>query len=251
VLVIAPDIESAAAWAERLDGARLDSGAPDATRRAAWFGAGRGRPRVVVGTRSALLVPLPPPAALALLDEADSAHKPPGAPRLHSRELLVERAGARAAGSSSSRARPPWRPGTTPSREHFDSTPPRGKGGRAFRLAGDHCRRHARHSPQPSPHPAPHASHRGRRAPRPSRGAGGLARRRRAGLRRVRRGPALSRLRCPPRARRARACRSPAASAAARSRRRAPAPAAAATGSRPSAGARSVWRRRCASASRS
>ena len=92
VLVIAPDIESAAAWAERLDGARLDSGAPDAARRAAWFGAGRGRPRVVVGTRSALLVPLPPPATLALLDEADSAHKPPGAPRLHSRELLVERA---------------------------------------------------------------------------------------------------------------------------------------------------------------
>jgi len=92
VLVIAPDIESAAAWAERLDGARLDSGAPDAARRAAWFGAGRGRSRVVVGTRSALLVPLPPPATLALLDEADSAHKPPGAPRLHSRELLVERA---------------------------------------------------------------------------------------------------------------------------------------------------------------
>ena len=92
VLVVAPDIESAAAWADRLDGARLDSGAPDAARRATWFGAGRGRPRVVVGTRSALLVPLPPPATLALLDEADSAHKPPGAPRLHSRELLVERA---------------------------------------------------------------------------------------------------------------------------------------------------------------
>jgi primosomal protein N' (replication factor Y) len=92
VLVIAPDIDSAARWAERLDGARLDSGAPDPARRAAWFGAGRGRPRVVVGTRSALLVPLPPPATLALLDEADTAHKPPGAPRLHSRELLVERA---------------------------------------------------------------------------------------------------------------------------------------------------------------
>ena len=92
VLVVAPDIESAARWAERLDGGRLDSGAPDAARRAAWFGAGRGRPRVVVGTRSALLVPLPPPTTLALLDEGDTAHKPPGAPRLHSRELLVERA---------------------------------------------------------------------------------------------------------------------------------------------------------------
>jgi len=91
-LVIAPDRESAARWANRLDAARLDSGAPDAERRAAWFAASRGRARVVVGTRSALLVPLPPPATLALLDEHDLAHKPPGAPRLHSRELLVERA---------------------------------------------------------------------------------------------------------------------------------------------------------------
>ncbi|HET6369497.1 MAG TPA: hypothetical protein VFG27_19875 [Pseudomonadales bacterium] len=92
VLVVAPDIESAARWADRLDAGRLDSGAPDTARRATWFGAGRGRPRVVVGTRSALLVGLPPPATLVLLDEGDTAHKPPGAPRLHSRELLVERA---------------------------------------------------------------------------------------------------------------------------------------------------------------
>jgi primosomal protein N' (replication factor Y) (superfamily II helicase) len=91
-LVIVPDRESAARWAKRLDAARLDSGAPDADRRAAWFAAARGRARVVVGTRSALLVPLPPPASVALLDEHDAAHKPPGAPRLHSRELLRERA---------------------------------------------------------------------------------------------------------------------------------------------------------------
>jgi primosomal protein N' (replication factor Y) len=92
VLVVAPDIESAARWAERLGAARLDSEAPDAARRAAWFGAMRGRPRVVVGTRSSLLVPLPSPALLAMLDEHDPAHKPPGAPRLHSRDLLRERA---------------------------------------------------------------------------------------------------------------------------------------------------------------
>jgi len=91
-LVIAPDIEAAARWAERLDAARLDSGAPEMARRAAWFGASRGRARIVVGTRSALLVPLPPPATLVLLDEHDPAHKPPGAPRMHSREMLVERA---------------------------------------------------------------------------------------------------------------------------------------------------------------
>jgi primosomal protein N' (replication factor Y) (superfamily II helicase) len=92
VLVVAPDIESAARWAERLGAARLDSGAAEPARRAAWLGAMRGRPRVVVGTRSALLLPLPAPATLALLDEHDAAHKPPGAPRLHSRELLMERA---------------------------------------------------------------------------------------------------------------------------------------------------------------
>ena len=91
VLVVAPDIESAARWAERLGAARLDSGAAETARRAAWFGALRGRPRVVVGTRSALLLPLPSPATLALLDEQDPAHRPPGAPRLHSRELLLER----------------------------------------------------------------------------------------------------------------------------------------------------------------
>lgn len=92
VLVIAPDIEAAGRWARRLDAPRLDSGAPEAARRATWFGAARGRPRVVVGTRSALLAPLPPPATLVLLDEHDPAHKPPGAPRLHSRDLLRARA---------------------------------------------------------------------------------------------------------------------------------------------------------------
>jgi len=91
-LLIVPDRESAARWAKRLDAARLDSGAPDADRRAAWFAASRGRARVVVGARSALLVPLPPPATVALLDEHDAAHKPPGAPRVHSRELIIERA---------------------------------------------------------------------------------------------------------------------------------------------------------------
>jgi primosomal protein N' (replication factor Y) len=91
-LVIAPDGETAARWATRLEAARLDSGAGGAARRAAWFAAARGRARVVVGTRSALLVPLPPPATIALIDEHDPAHKPPGAPRIHSREILMRRA---------------------------------------------------------------------------------------------------------------------------------------------------------------
>jgi primosomal protein N' (replication factor Y) len=91
-LVIAPDRDAAARWAQRLDAVRLDSGASDGARRANWFAAARGRARVVVGTRSALLAPLPPPATLVLLDEHDAAHKPPGAPRLHSRDLLMRRA---------------------------------------------------------------------------------------------------------------------------------------------------------------
>jgi primosomal protein N' (replication factor Y) len=88
-LVIAPDGETAGAWAGRLDAARLDAAAPD--RWQAWLAVVRGRRRLAVGTRSALLLPLPPPATLALLDEQDAAHKPPGAPRLHSRDLLRRR----------------------------------------------------------------------------------------------------------------------------------------------------------------
>ncbi|HEY7653957.1 MAG TPA: hypothetical protein VIG07_14135 [Methylomirabilota bacterium] len=91
-LVIAPDREASARWARRLEAARLDSGVSEAERRRAWFAASRGRAQVVVGTRSALLAPLPPPATLVLIDEHDPAHKPPGAPRLHSRDLLRQRA---------------------------------------------------------------------------------------------------------------------------------------------------------------
>ena len=91
-LVIAPDTASAARWSRRLDAARLDSGAGEAERREAWFAAARGRARVVVGTRGALLAPLPPPTTLVLLEEHDPAHKPPGPPRLHSRNILMRRA---------------------------------------------------------------------------------------------------------------------------------------------------------------
>jgi len=90
--VIAPDTGGAAEWARRLDAARLDSGASPGERRAAWFASARGRARVVVGTRGALLVPLSAPATLVLLDEQDSAHKPPWPPRLHSRDILLHRA---------------------------------------------------------------------------------------------------------------------------------------------------------------
>ncbi|MGH7356399.1 MAG: hypothetical protein ACRELS_17715, partial [Candidatus Rokuibacteriota bacterium] len=46
----------------------------------------------------ALLAPLATPATLALVDEHEPAHKPPGAPRLHSRDIVLAR-GARERGA--------------------------------------------------------------------------------------------------------------------------------------------------------
>ncbi|MGH7324890.1 MAG: replication restart helicase PriA [Candidatus Rokuibacteriota bacterium] len=95
-LVLTPDVESAARWAQRLGKAapvvRLDSGVPDAERTAAWQALARGAAPYAVGTRSALLAPLPPGGRLALIDEQEAAHKPPGHPRLHAREVALERA---------------------------------------------------------------------------------------------------------------------------------------------------------------
>jgi primosomal protein N' (replication factor Y) (superfamily II helicase) len=97
-LVITGDVESAGRWTQRLEKlaavARLDSGAGEPERAAAWQALAAGQARVAVGTRSALLAPLPPGAIAVLVDEHDATHKPPGPPRLHAREVLLER-GAR------------------------------------------------------------------------------------------------------------------------------------------------------------
>src|SRR5439155_1343491 len=91
-LVIVPDIEAAGRWAQRLDKhgpvARLDSGVDDEARARAWDALAAGDARLAVGTRSALLAPLPAGATLALVDEHEAAHKPPGPPRLHSRDVV-------------------------------------------------------------------------------------------------------------------------------------------------------------------
>lgn len=95
-LVIAADVETAAKWAQRLAKidrvVRLDSGVPDEERAVAWRALREGSARLAAGTRSALLAPLPPPATLVLLDEHEAAHKPPGAPRMHSRDVALGRA---------------------------------------------------------------------------------------------------------------------------------------------------------------
>ena len=84
-LVLVPDVDAAARWATRLGKlgrvVRLDSGARVVP-----------RARIAVGTRSALLAPLGADSLLALVDEHESAHKPPGAPRIHTRDVVLERA---------------------------------------------------------------------------------------------------------------------------------------------------------------
>lgn len=95
-LVVVPDVEAAARWAQRLAKrgpvVRLDSGVDDAERAAAWAALRTGRASLAVGTRSALLAPVAGGATLALIDEHEAAHKPPGPPRLHSRDIVLERA---------------------------------------------------------------------------------------------------------------------------------------------------------------
>src|SRR6266542_4468207 len=97
-LVVTADIESAGRWAQRLEKlepvARLDYAVGDAERAASWEALAAGHMRLGVGTRSALLAPLPSGALAALVDEHEPGHKPPGPPRLHSRDVLLER-GAR------------------------------------------------------------------------------------------------------------------------------------------------------------
>lgn len=96
VLVLTADVEAAGRWAQRLARidhvVRLDSGTAEGERAKAWGQLATGAVRLATGTRSALLAPLPAGATLALIDEHDPAHKPPGPPRLHSRDIVLERA---------------------------------------------------------------------------------------------------------------------------------------------------------------
>ncbi|MBI1846475.1 MAG: primosomal protein N' [Candidatus Rokubacteria bacterium] len=95
-LVLAPDIDGAARWAQRLARfggvVRLDSGVSDGDRAGGWAAVASGASRLAVGTRSALLAPLPPGGMIAVVDEQEAAHKPPGRPRVHARDVTLERA---------------------------------------------------------------------------------------------------------------------------------------------------------------
>ena len=97
-LVLTSDLEGASRWTRRLAAAhgasavvRVDSGVDDGLRAQAWRALQDGRARLAVGTRSALLMPLPAGATVAVVDEHEAAHKPPGPPRMHSRDVMLER----------------------------------------------------------------------------------------------------------------------------------------------------------------
>jgi primosomal protein N' (replication factor Y) len=97
-LVLSTDVATAAEWASALAPlgrvVRLDSGIAERERWRGWQALARGEARLAVGTRSALLAPIPRPGLLALIDEHDAAHKPPGPPRIHARDIVLRRASA-------------------------------------------------------------------------------------------------------------------------------------------------------------
>jgi primosomal protein N' (replication factor Y) len=95
-VVLAPDLDAVGRWAQRLAKlgrvVRLDSSVDDAERADAWAALASGAAAFAVGTRSALLAPLTPGGRLAVIDEHEIGHKPPGHPRMHTREAALERA---------------------------------------------------------------------------------------------------------------------------------------------------------------
>jgi len=97
-LVLAPEIETAAAWAtplERLVGEPvpcLTSEASARKRWEVWWAFRQGAMRVAVGTRVAAFLPVRALGLTVVLDEHDPTHKALDVPRWHTRELAIGRA---------------------------------------------------------------------------------------------------------------------------------------------------------------
>jgi primosomal protein N' (replication factor Y) len=97
VLLLAPEIEAARAWAVRVEAslgpavACVTSADRPRQRWAAWWGCRRGEIRIVVGTRAAAFFPLQALGLTVVLDEEDPAHKAPDGPRWHARDLALAR----------------------------------------------------------------------------------------------------------------------------------------------------------------
>jgi primosomal protein N' (replication factor Y) len=100
VLLLAPEIHlvpALKAWARDLWGEPFESYSSEITPAARWEvfrRCRRGTVRRVVGTRSALFLPLPPATALVIAEEAASAYKQwEGSPYYHARDVAFARAG--------------------------------------------------------------------------------------------------------------------------------------------------------------
>ncbi len=99
-LVLVPEIaltpQTTRRFRERLgfDVAILHSGLGESERAAAWLAAARGEARVVLGTRSAIFVPLPNAGLIIVDEEHDASYKQQDGFRYHARDLAVVRARA-------------------------------------------------------------------------------------------------------------------------------------------------------------
>ncbi|HEY0231409.1 MAG TPA: primosomal protein N', partial [Dokdonella sp.] len=99
-LVLVPEIaltpQALRRFRERLgiDIAALHSGLGESERARAWLAAARGEARVILGTRSALFVPLPVPGVIIVDEEHDASYKQQEGFRYHARDLAVMRAKA-------------------------------------------------------------------------------------------------------------------------------------------------------------
>ncbi|MEW6764366.1 MAG: primosomal protein N' [Pseudomonadota bacterium] len=98
VLVLVPEIaltpQLVARFATRLGGGLVTfhSGMTDTARREAWLAARAGQARVVLGTRSAVFVPMPKLGLVVVDEEHDGSYKQQDGMRYHARDTAVVRA---------------------------------------------------------------------------------------------------------------------------------------------------------------
>jgi primosomal protein N' (replication factor Y) len=97
VILLVPEIDRVAGWAERLENGLaetvgiLHSGLSERDRRLQWERARRGDVSIVIGTRLAVFAPVLNPGLIVVEEEQDPAYKQPESPRYHARDVAVLR----------------------------------------------------------------------------------------------------------------------------------------------------------------